>query len=71
MTTISGNCIISGNGGAEQVVIRNWTTRELAAIAVPNVTTGAWSATVSPEIYDITYFAPNCQPICHGPYTVE
>lgn len=70
LKTISGNCIVSGNGGAEMVVIRDWDSRELIATATPNATTGAWTADVPPGDYDISYFAPNCQPVCHGPYTV-
>ena len=68
--TITGNCIVSGNGGAELVVIRDWDSRALIATTVPNATTGDWSASVPPGNYDISYFAPDCQPICHGPYTV-
>ena len=70
LITISGNCIVSGNGGAQLVVIRDVPTRNLAATAIPNATTGAWSATVPVGDYDISYFAPDCQPVCHGPYTV-
>lgn len=68
--TITGNVIVSGNGGAQQVAIRDVGTRELVATATPNATTGAWTADVPPGDYDISYFAPNCQPVCHGPYTV-
>ncbi|HOX59639.1 MAG TPA: LamG domain-containing protein [Verrucomicrobiota bacterium] len=70
VTTIAGNCIVSGNGGAQQVVIRDASTRILVALATPNATTGDWSTSVPPGDYDISYFAPGCQPICHGPYTV-
>jgi len=69
-TTITGNVIVSGNGGAQLVVIRDVATRELIATAVPNAMTGSWTANIPPGDYDISYFAPNCQPICHGPYTV-
>lgn len=68
--TIGGTVTVSGNGGAHQVVIRDVATRQLAAIATPDETTGAWTATVTEGDYDITYFAPDCQPICHGPYTI-
>jgi len=67
---ISGNCIVSGNGGAEQVVIRDANTRVTLGIVTPDEATGDWSASVPPGDYDITYFAPNCQPVCHGSYTV-
>lgn len=70
LTTITGNVIVSGNGGAQQVIIREAATRLLVATATPNATTGDWSADVPPDDYDITYFAPDCQPVCHGPYTV-
>lgn len=66
---ISGNVIVAGNGGADQVVIRNWTTRELIERVTP-ASNGDWAATVPEGQYDITYFAANCQPVCHGPYTV-
>lgn len=66
---ISGNAIVFGNGGADQVVIRHWTTRELVEIVTP-ASNGDWEAEVLEGDYDITYFAANCQPICHGPYTV-
>jgi len=68
--TLSGTVLVSGNGGADQVVIRKADTRELMAIEVPDPATGAWSALVPEGDYDISYFAPDCQPICHGPYTV-
>jgi len=68
--TISGNVIVSGNGGAQLVVIRAVATRELITTATPNPITGAWTAAVPPGDYDISYFAPDCQPVCHGPYTV-
>ena len=70
LRTIAGNCIVSGNGGAQAVIIREATTRLLVATATPNPITGAWTADVPLGDYDITYFAPDCQPICHGPYTV-
>ena len=70
LTTITGNCIVSGNGGAQEVIIREAATRLLVATATPDETTGDWSASVPPGNYDISYFAPDCQPICHGPYTV-
>lgn len=70
VTTMTGNCIVSGNGGAQQVVIRDASTRLLIQTAIPDEATGDWTASVPPGDYDITYFAPNCQPICHGPYTV-
>lgn len=66
---IAGNVIVAGNGGADQVVIRDWTTRELAKIVVP-ASNGDWEAEVPEGQYDLTYFAANCQPVCHGPYTV-
>lgn len=68
--TISGAVTVSGNGGAQEVIIREVTTRLLIATATPDPTTGAWTAQVPPGDYDISYFAPDCQPICHGPYTV-
>ena len=70
LKTVTGNCIVSGNGGAQEVIIREAATRLLVATATPNATTGDWTASVPPGDYDITYFAPDCQPICHGPYTV-
>ena len=69
MIVLSGNVTKVGGGAANQVVIRDATTRQLAAIATP-VINGDWTADVYSGTYDITYFATGCQPICHGPYTV-
>lgn len=68
--TISGTVLVSGNGGGGQVVVREATTRKLAAIATPHASTGVWTADVQEGDYDISYFADGCQPICHGPYTI-
>lgn len=68
--SIGGTAVVSGNGGADQVVVRDVATRKLAAIATPNASTGVWTADVQEGDYDISYFASGCQPICHGPYTV-
>lgn len=70
LSTIGGTVTVAGNGGAQQVVIRRAATRELEVIATPDATTGVWAAEVAEGTYDITYFAADCQPICHGPYTV-
>lgn len=69
--TLSGNCIKSGAGGADLVAIHDWTDRQLIATAIPNATTGDWTASVPAGTYSITYSAADCQPICHGPYTVS
>lgn len=66
---IAGNAVVAGNGAASQVVLRDWATKKMVRIATPGVT-GDWSTRVPVGEYDITYFAPDCQPICHGPYTV-
>jgi hypothetical protein len=73
--TTSGTYLLAGNatkasgGAADQVVIRNWTTRGLVSIVTPD-SAGDWTISLPPGDYDITYFATDCQPICHGPYTV-
>jgi len=69
LVTLSGNATVISGGGAAQVVIRDVPVRTLIATATPDVTTGDWTASVPPGDYDISYFAPGCQPICHGPYT--
>ncbi len=67
--TLAGNATKVGGGPADEVVIRHWETRALIAIATPDAG-GAWSVDVLPGNYDITYFAADCAPVCHGPYTV-
>lgn len=67
---ISGIAVKIGGGAAEQVVIRNATTRELEVVAIP-ASNGEWTAEVSPGDYDISYFADGLKPLCHGPYTVS
>lgn len=69
-TTIGGTVLVSGNGGADQVVVRDVATRKLAAIATPNPTTGVWTADVPESDYDISYFADSEEPVCHAPYTI-
>lgn len=69
LATLNGKATIPGNTGVEQVVIRRWTSKELLKIVVP-ASNGDWTTTVPLGTYDITYFATNCQPICHGPYIV-
>lgn len=67
--SISGNATKSAGGAVDQVVIREWTTRALVEIVTP-ASNGDWTTEINPGQYDITYFAADCQPICHGPYTV-
>lgn len=71
LVVLSGNVTKVGAGGADLVAIHDWTTRQLTTTAIPNAATGAWTATVLPGQYSITYSAANCQPICHGPYLVS
>lgn len=68
--TIGGTVVVSGNGGADQVVVRDVATRKIANTATPNPTTGVWSATVQEGEYDISYFAAGAKPVCHGSYTI-
>lgn len=54
---------------ADAVVIRDWVTHELAAVATPN-SSGDWTADVPPGTYDVTWVEDGCAAICDGPYTV-
>ncbi len=68
--TISSNLTTQAGAPGDEVVIRNWNTRELVAKVVPDAN-GDWSAEVPPGTYDVSYIAENCAPVIHGPYTVE
>ena len=68
--TISSNLTTQSGAPGDEVVIRNWTTRELVAKVIPDAN-GDWSADVPPGTYDVSYIAENCAPVIHGPYTVE
>ncbi|MBB5322342.1 hypothetical protein [Marinobacter oulmenensis] len=68
--TISSNLTTQSGAPGDEVVIRNWTTRELVVKVVPDAN-GDWSAQVPPGTYDVSYIAENCAPVIHGPYTVE
>ncbi len=69
MVAISSNLTTQAGGPGDEVVIRNWTTRELVAKVIPDAN-GDWSAEVPPGTYDVSYIAENCAPVIHGPYTV-
>jgi WD40 repeat protein len=68
--TISSNLTTQAGAPGDEVVIRNWTTRELVAKVVPDAN-GDWIAEVPPGTYDVSYIAENCAPVIHGPYTIE
>lgn len=70
MVTISSNLSTQSGAAGDEVVIRNWNTRELVAKVIPDAN-GDWSAQVPPGTYDVSYIAENCAPVIHGPYTVE
>jgi len=70
LVTISSNLTTQAAAPGDEVVIRNWTTRELVAKVIPDAN-GDWSAEVPPGTYDVSYIAENCAPVIHGPYTVE
>jgi len=70
LVTISSNLTTQAGAPGDEVVIRNWTTRELVAKVIPEAN-GDWSAEVPPGTYDVSYIAENCAPVIHGPYTVE
>ena len=70
LVTISSNLTTQAGAPGDEVVIRNWTTRELVAKVIPDAN-GDWSAQVPPGTYDVSYIAENCAPVIHGPYTVE
>ncbi|MCW8918977.1 MAG: discoidin domain-containing protein [Gammaproteobacteria bacterium] len=68
--TITGNATIATGAAVDSVVIREATTRAHVETIIPAVN-GDWTADVMVGQYDISYFASGCQPICHGPYTIE
>lgn len=67
--TLAGNATKASGGAVDQVVIRAWATRQLAGMVIPD-NNGDWTISLPSGDYDITYFATDCQPICHGPYSV-
>lgn len=69
LVTISSNLTTQAGAPGDEVVIRNWTTRELVAKVIPDAN-GDWSAEVPPGTYDVSYIAENCAPVIHGPYTI-
>lgn len=66
----SGTVTVSGNGGADIVAIHDASNRQLVTTAIPDEDTGAWTASVPPGDYTISYFAAGCRPVTHGPYPV-
>lgn len=70
LVTISSNLTTQSGAAGDEVVIRDWNTRELVARVVPDAN-GDWSAEVPPGTYDVSYLAEGCAPVLHGPYTVE
>ncbi|SEG35128.1 carboxypeptidase regulatory-like domain-containing protein, partial [Thauera chlorobenzoica] len=70
MVTLSGNVTTTSGGPADEVVVRVWASRKLETRVYP-AANGDWSAEVPPGTYDVTYLRAGCEPVCHGPYTVE
>lgn len=67
--SIAGTVAVEGTG-SPTVVLFDWHTRRAVITAKPD-TDGAWSATIPPGDYGIMYLVDGCDPITHGPYTVD
>lgn len=68
--TVRGVATKPNGVAVEKVVIRDWDTKQLKKIVVPDYY-GAWSTLLAYGMYDITYFSNGCAPLCHGPYTID
>lgn len=66
---ISGTATQVDGTPADLVAFRVWETKAWLANVTPGPG-GAWSILLPNGVYDVTYFAAGCQPICHGPYTI-
>ena len=69
--SLSGNATIAAGDAVERVVVSYWDTMQQAASVAPDAN-GDWTVDfVLPDDYAITYTSTGCQPITHGPYTVN
>lgn len=68
--SLSGNATTAAGVPADVVAVFAWPEGARVATATPS-SNGDWSAQVPPGIYGVTYISEGCQPITHGPYTVE
>lgn len=68
--SLSGNVTTSAGHPGEHVRIFDWPSGRVEQVIAPDAA-GAWAAVVPPGQYGVTYIAPDCQPLTHGPYTVE
>src|SRR5690606_10714889 len=62
---ISGNATTNQGAAADLVAIREWDSKLLVMNIEPDEN-GDWDANLAAGMYDITYFAEGCQPVCHG-----
>lgn len=68
---LSGNAIVGSTSEApDMVVVIDKVANMVVDTIIPDAA-GDWSTSVPSGIYLITYLATGCQPITHGPYTVE
>jgi len=68
--SIQGSVMTAAGVAADKVCIFGWDSCTLATTVIPN-SDGSWGAMLDPGQYGITYIAEGCQPVTHGPYTVE
>ena len=69
---LSGVATALQQGGiapVQKVIVRDWLTHYHVAAVEPDLD-GNWSVSVPPGQYDVTYIAPECAPVIHGPYEV-
>lgn len=65
-----GNVTTTAGLAADRVAVFLWADKRLVKTITPDAA-GDWSADLAPGVYGLTYFAANCQPVTHGPYTVS
>ena len=70
LVPISGNATKSTGGPAEEVIVSEATNKVTMAKVAPDEN-GDWTAAVPQGDCYVTYLAAGCQPITHGPYTVN
>ena len=68
--TLTGNATTSAGMAVDLVRIFEWPAGKMVAAEQPSIT-GDWGSAQPPGVYGITYIATDCQPVTHGPYTVE
>lgn len=68
--SLAGNVLTSAGAAADFVAVFAWPNGARVSVTAP-AADGSWGVSVDPGDYGITYLAAGCQPVTHGPYTVE